>query len=156
MTKKTTLQRISPDELPDLLTRLDDGQTTELVLIGPDAEISASPDDWPMQLQGHVVFELTGDLSGLPRELLRLDRLKALTLWSLGLQDADAAAIAEHLGQLTSLDLRGNKVGEAGTRAFTPMRSATSEMSNPSSSCSCASFNTSAVSTAGPRGFGFA
>ena len=118
MTKETTLQRIAPNELPDLLARLDDGQTTELVLIGPDVGLSASPDDWPEEFQGHVVFQLTGDPSGLPLELLRLDRLKVLTLWSLGLQDADAAAIAEHLGQLTWLELSSNQVGDAGARAI--------------------------------------
>ncbi len=118
MTGESTLQRIAPDEVPDLLARLDDAQTTELALLGPDAGLPASPGDWPDELKGRVVYQLTGDLSGLPRNLLRLDRLQILTLWSLGLQHADAAAIAEHLGQLTSLDLSSNEVGEAGARSI--------------------------------------
>jgi hypothetical protein len=49
-----------------------------------------------------VVYKLTGAWSWFPRELLRLDRLQSLILWQLGLGDADATAIAKHLGQLTS------------------------------------------------------
>ncbi len=112
------MRRIAPDELPDLLTRLDDGRTTDLALIGSKVLLSVSPDDWPKKLQDRVVYRLTGELSGLPRELLRLDRLQTLTLRSLDLRDEDAAAIAEYLGQLTSLHLRNNGVGDAGTRAI--------------------------------------
>ena len=119
MTEEPTLQRITPEELPDLLTRLDQGQTTDFALVGRDVTwLSASPEDWPEELQGRVVYQLTGDLSGLPRELLQLDRLQVLALRSLDLQNGDAAAIAEHLGQLTSLDLRRNQVGDAGARAI--------------------------------------
>jgi hypothetical protein len=64
MTKKSTLHRIAPDQLPDLLTRLDDGQTTELALMGWNIGLSESPDDWPEELQGRVVFQLNGKLSG--------------------------------------------------------------------------------------------
>ncbi|WP_133512972.1 COR domain-containing protein [Candidatus Thiosymbion oneisti] len=115
---ESRLHPIAPDQLPDLLTRLDDGQTTDLALIGPDIWLPASPDHWPKELQGRVVYQLTGELSGLPRELLRLDRLQTLTLWRLDLRDEDAVAIAEHLRQLTSLHLRFNQVGEAGARAI--------------------------------------
>ncbi|WP_089726247.1 COR domain-containing protein [Candidatus Thiosymbion oneisti] len=117
------LHPIAPDELPDLLTRLDDGQTTDLALIGPDIWLPASPDHWPKELQGRVLYRLTGELSGLPRELLRLDRLQTLTLWRLDLRDEDAVAIAEYLGQLTSLNLASDllsstKVGDAGAQAI--------------------------------------
>lgn len=108
-------QPIAPHELPDLLTQLDAGRTTDLALLGPEIPLSTSPEDWPEELQGRVLYQLTGHLSRLfrlPRELLRLDRLQILTLWSLGLQDADAAAIAQHLGQLTSLNLHNNQVGD--------------------------------------------
>jgi|GEM_PF-1900800 len=109
---ESRLQPIAPDELPDLLTQLDAGRTTDLALLGPEIPLSTSPEDWPEELQGRVLYQLTGHLFRLPRELLRLDRLQILTLWSLGLQDADAAAIAQHLGQLTSLNLHNNQVGD--------------------------------------------
>ncbi len=119
MTGESTLRRVAPEELPDLLTKLDDGQMTGLALIGPTINwLSASPNDWPEALQGCVVVQLTGDLSRLPGELLRLDRLQVLVLWSLGLGSEDAAAIARHLGQLTSLYLNSNKVGDAGARTI--------------------------------------
>ncbi|MCB2262487.1 MAG: hypothetical protein LGR52_06045 [Candidatus Thiosymbion ectosymbiont of Robbea hypermnestra] len=118
MKGESALRSIAPDQLPDLLTRLDDGRTTDLALIGPNVPLSASPEDWPEELRGRVLYRLTGELSGLPRGLPRLDRLQTLTLWWLGLRRKDAAAIAEHLGQLTSLDLSLNQVGEAGAQAI--------------------------------------
>ena len=36
MRRELTLQRIAPDELPDLLTWLDHGQTTDFALVGRD------------------------------------------------------------------------------------------------------------------------
>jgi len=118
MTKQSTLQRIAPDELPALLTRLADEQTTALALIGPTVRLTAAPNDWPAALRGRVVFQLTSHLSSLPGELLGLDRLHDLALWSLDLKDAEAAAIAGHLGQLTTLALSDNEVGDAGARAI--------------------------------------
>jgi hypothetical protein len=119
MTEKSVLKRISPDELSDLLTRLEHKQTTDFVLVGHKANwLSGSPDNWPGELQGRVVHQLTGELTGLPGELLRLDRLQSLKLWLLALKAKDATAIAEHLGHLTSLNLGWNQVGEAGARAI--------------------------------------
>jgi len=120
MPGESRLQPIAPDQLLDLLTRLGDEQTTDLALIGPDVWLHASPEDWPEVLQGRVLYRLTGELSGLPRQLLRLDRLQTLILWRLGLREKDAAAIAEQLGQLTSLNLsnsiltkgKGNDIGD--------------------------------------------
>jgi len=118
MTEESKLRRIAPEALPDLLQKLDDGQTTSLALVGPRIHLSASPDDWPEALQDHVVVQLTGDMSGLPAGLLRLDRLQVLILWALDLKAEDAAAIAENLKQITSLDLSHNKIGDAGARAI--------------------------------------
>jgi hypothetical protein len=81
MTRESKLLRIAPNELPALLSRLHREQTTDFVLVGPRVDwLSASPKDWPEELQGRVVYQLTGNLSGLPRELLRCDRLQALAL----------------------------------------------------------------------------
>ncbi|MCP3961688.1 MAG: hypothetical protein GY719_27930 [bacterium] len=118
MTGESKLQRIAPDELPDLLKQLDHAQTTEFALVGRHFAWSSRSEGWPKELQGHAVYQLTGDLIELPHELFRLDRLQLLVLRSLGLQTEAAAAIAEHLGQLTSLDLSNNEVGEAGAQAI--------------------------------------
>ncbi|MEM1293248.1 MAG: COR domain-containing protein [Cyanobacteria bacterium P01_H01_bin.162] len=120
MTGSSRLQRIAPDELPDLLARLDDGQTTDFALVGQELTwlSTTSPEDWPKNLRGRIVYQLTGNLAELPPPLWRLNRLQSLTLRNLGLKNTDAMAIAEHLSQLTSLDLSFNQVGEAGTRAI--------------------------------------
>jgi internalin A len=116
--EEPTLQRVAPEELPALLTRLDNKQTTRLAVIGSRVSLFPSPAHWPEVLRSCVVIRLTGRLRGLPRELFQLERLRVLRLWSLKLDDADADAIARHLCQLTLLDLRSNKVGEAGVRAI--------------------------------------
>ncbi|QUY40769.1 COR domain-containing protein [Acaryochloris marina] len=118
MTGETGLQRINPDELPDLLMRLSNEHRTDLALFGPEVSLSPSMDNWPKEFQGRVVFQLTTQLSSLPLELLRLNRLQTLTFWSLSLQDTDITAIAENLQQLSSLDLSDNEVGADGARAI--------------------------------------
>ncbi len=118
MTVETRLQLITPDELPGLLKQLNDEQSSDLALIGPSLRLVSSPDGWPNELQGRVVYQLVRKLPRLPRELLGLDRLQVLTLWKLGLKDLDATAIAEHLTQLTSLDLSDNQLGEKGAIAI--------------------------------------
>ncbi len=113
------LRRVAPEELPVVLRGLDPEETTEFALVGPSVSVlSAPPEEWPEELRGRVVYQLTGELSGLPGELLRLERLELLTLWALGLGNDDIRAIAEHLGRLTSLALSYNQVGEAGARAI--------------------------------------
>ncbi|MEO0407506.1 MAG: COR domain-containing protein [Cyanobacteria bacterium P01_A01_bin.135] len=118
MAGESRLQRIAPQELPELLTRLGNEQVTELALIGPSLKLSQSSDNWPKALQGGVVYQLSEGLSELNRELWYLDQLQTLTLQSLNLKDRDAVAIAQRLGQLTSLNLSANKVGDAGAMAI--------------------------------------
>ncbi|PSN14339.1 hypothetical protein C7271_21755, partial [filamentous cyanobacterium CCP5] len=118
MAEESRLQRIAPEELPNLLTQLHDRQATELILIGPEVELFTLLGDWPDEFQGCTVYQLSSVLSELPHELLRLYWLQSLTLWSLDLNDADATAIAEHLNQLTSLDLSINKVTDRGAQVI--------------------------------------
>ena len=104
MTKKLKLHRITPDELPYLLEKLHNEKINELALIGPTARLPESSGKWSKYFQRHsVIYQLTYVLSGFPRELLQIEQLKVLTLWSIDLMDDDAQTIAEHLGQLTSL-----------------------------------------------------
>ena len=110
MTGEPRVQRIAPDELPELLTRLKDERTAKLALIGPTIKLSAS--SLPEKLREGVVYKLSGVLSELPCELLRLDYLQTLTLWRLGLKDEDVIKIAENLEHLTALDLSANKLSD--------------------------------------------
>jgi hypothetical protein len=47
MAEQRMLMRISPDELPGLLTQLVNEQTSDFALVGPGIGLSESPDDWP-------------------------------------------------------------------------------------------------------------
>jgi len=62
MTGESTLQLITPDELPELLTQLHHEQTTDFALVGQNTRLSTSPKEWPKELQGRVVYQLTGCL----------------------------------------------------------------------------------------------
>lgn len=63
------LQRIAPEELPELLSRLADEQATNFALLGPRVLLSRDPKEWPRALQGRAVFQVARSLPGLPREL---------------------------------------------------------------------------------------
>lgn len=116
MTQEPIIRRVTPEELPGLLKQLDVEKTTHLALIGPDRWLFSSAKEWPQELQGHNVFQLTDKLTEIPYELLQFDKLKSLIGWSVGIQDKQVRVITEHLGQLTSLNLGDNEIGDAGTR----------------------------------------
>ena len=111
-----TLQRISGDELDQLLSRVREEGHSELVLLGPEITLSQSPADWPDKLRGRVIFQLTELVDNLGARLLDLAQLTSLNLWSNEIGDAGAKDIAR-LTQLTSLNLRFNEIGAAGERA---------------------------------------
>lgn len=65
MTNQGTLHRISPDELPELLARVKEKGHTELVLLGPGTDLDESSENWPDELKGRSVFQLTEHVFGI-------------------------------------------------------------------------------------------
>ncbi|MEM9008097.1 MAG: COR domain-containing protein [Cyanobacteria bacterium P01_F01_bin.86] len=118
MAGEPRVQRIAPDELPALLTRLAKEQATELALIGPNVSLSELSTDRAKEIRVQVIYQLSSNLSTLPHALSRLDQLQVLILRALGLKSLDAKVLVEHLGQLTYLDLSSNKLGDSGARAI--------------------------------------
>jgi len=119
MTQKPRIQRVTPEELPKVLEQLNnEQQITELAIFGPDIQITAAPEDWPQPLQSHYVFQLTADLIRLPQELLKIEQLQSLLVFSADLCDSDAKAIAENLRQLSFLNLGRNRIGYIGAQAI--------------------------------------
>ncbi|PLX96646.1 MAG: hypothetical protein C0622_14350 [Desulfuromonas sp.] len=117
MRKKQALVRVAPEDLPEALLALDE-QKTGLAFFGPNVRVPKSPDYWPEWLNNCYVFQLTEACSVLPSELLCFHRLQKLILYSLDLQSEDIIDIAEHLVQLTSLNLSRNEIGAAGAQAI--------------------------------------
>lgn len=115
---ESRIERISSAELPEKLERLEDGKITGLALIGPSVGLPASPDEWPDGLQDSIVYQLIDIPSRLPRELLRLERLRSLTLRALGRRDDDVVVFTERLGNLTSLNLTESDVGNLGVQSI--------------------------------------
>ena len=110
-------ERISPEDLPGLLSRLAREEVTEFALVGPEV----GPEVFSSSSCGlQVVFQLVRPCAFIepPEGILKLKGLAALVLRDLGLHDIGAQLIAEHLGQLTSLDLSDNQVGAAGAQSI--------------------------------------
>ena len=74
MTDMARLRRISPADLAKTLAQVRDQQHRELVLLGPDIRLSESPLDWPDELKGRSVLQLTENVDGVVQKLLELLR----------------------------------------------------------------------------------
>ena len=118
MSNPTTLRRITPDQLDEILAQVQQAKQRELVLLGPGLSLPESPHNWPDELKSRSVFQLTEPVQGLAARLLHLDQLTSLNLNFNSIGEAGATAIAEHLTGLTSLYLGGNSIGEAGATAI--------------------------------------
>ncbi|HQU72479.1 MAG TPA: leucine-rich repeat domain-containing protein, partial [Calditrichia bacterium] len=122
MPKESTLQKITPEELPALIRGLKKQQINELALVGPDFWLAESPENWPNELQGRRVFRLTIRPERLPDELTQHQKWEALILRGLGLRDEDAEILSNHFKNLTRLDLRDNQIGTAGVTAIVQLQ----------------------------------
>ena len=101
------LQRLSEADLDGLIAELRRQGTRELVLLGPNVDLPASVDQWPQELRDKLrIYQFLEPVEDLA------ERLGALT-------------------QLTSLNLRGNKIGDAGAASLAALTQLTSTASNP-------------------------
>lgn len=114
------LTQVTPEELQDILDRLDPEQTTHLGIIGDFAE-----DPWgidsarPEYFRNQPIYQLSNPWSWGLHRIVRFRRLNHLILEGLNIDDTGARAIAKHLPQLTSLDVGSNEITKVGIRAIT-------------------------------------
>jgi Leucine-rich repeat (LRR) protein len=126
MATSPSLQRISASELDPLLEELRREGTTELILLGPGLELPTSRDQWPQELRDKPkIHQLTERVEGLAERLVGLSHLTSLNLWGNDIGDAGAASLAA-LTQLTSLNLAGNQIGAAGAASLAALTQLTS------------------------------
>jgi internalin A len=127
MTKNANiLRRICPDEIDDVLSRVLAEGHSELVLLGPGVRLPQSPDDWPDELKDkQSIFHLAEFIDDLHDKLFVLTQLRSLDLRGNKIGEAGAKAIAS-LTQLRSLNLGDNNLGEAGAKAIASLTQLTS------------------------------
>ena len=112
------LQHLSRADLYGLIAYLWRQGTRELVLLGPDVHLRDSVDQWPRVLQDKPrIYQLKEPVEALAERLGQLTDLTSLQLWGCEIGDAGAAALAA-LTQLTSLTLRNNEISDAGAAAL--------------------------------------
>jgi len=120
------LQRLSEADLDGLLAELRLQGTRELVLLGPNVDLPASVDQWPRELRAKLrIYQLLEPVEGLAERLGALNQLISLNIWGNKIGDAEAAALAA-LTQLTTLALRYNEIGAEGAASLAALTQLTS------------------------------
>ena len=120
------LQRLSEADLDGLLAELRLQGTRELVLLGPNVDLPASVDQWPRELRAKPrIYQLLEPVEGLAERLGALNQLISLNIWGNKIGDAEAASLAA-LTQLTSLNLGGNEIGDEGAASLAALTQLTS------------------------------
>ncbi len=124
--RSSKLRHISPKNLDAMLAQAHAAQWAELVLLGPRVRWSEYVDTWPDALkvapQGFQLSEPVQDLAG---RLYLLTQLTSLNLRGNQIGDDGAKAIASLTG-LTSLNLCANQIGDDGAKAIASLTGLTS------------------------------
>jgi Leucine-rich repeat (LRR) protein len=120
------LQRLSEDDLDRLIDGLLRDGTTALILLGPEFQIPTSADEWPESWRhSPVIYQLSNTVPGLAKRLARLTHLTSLDLRGNKIGAAGTAFLAA-LTQLTTLNLFGNMIGDEGAAILTSLTQLTS------------------------------
>jgi Leucine-rich repeat (LRR) protein len=118
MTTTPRLQRISEADLDGLFAELRRLGTTELVLLGPGSHLPASVDLWLQEARDKPrIYQLIEPVRALAERLAELTQLTSLNLRYNKIGTEGAAALAA-LTQLTLLDLGGNQIGDNGASSL--------------------------------------
>lgn len=107
------LQRLSEADLDRLIDDLLRDGTTELILLGPEFQMPTSADEWPESLRHNPVYQLRNTVPGLAKRLARLTQLTSLDLRGNKIGDEGTVLLAA-LTQLTTLNLSDNMIGDEG------------------------------------------
>ena len=131
MTTTPRLQRISEADLDGLFAELRRLGTTELVLLGPGSHLPASVDLWLQEARDKPrIYQLIEPVRALAERLAELTQLTSLNLRYNKIGTEGAAALAA-LTQLISLNLKNNQIGDAGAAALAALTQLTSlDLSN--------------------------
>ena len=108
---------LTPEALEAVLAQAKAERWTELALRGPGFEPPLGARALGNRASERV-FTLRQRLDHVPPTLLGIDSLTSLDLAGNQIGDAGAEAIANNLSQLTALDLGSNRIGDAGARAI--------------------------------------
>ena len=126
MTAAPQLLHLSEADLDGLIAELRRQGTRELVLLGPNADLPASVDQWAQELRDKLrIYQLLEPVEGLAERLGALTQLTSLNLRGNKIGDAGAASLAA-LTQLTSLNLGDNEIGDEGAASLTALTQLTS------------------------------
>ena len=112
------LIRVTRQQLEAVLDQLELEEGTSLAIVGSQLRLWSNPTKWPEPFRGQRVFQIFESWPKLADRIIRVPQLDRLVLWGIDLGDAGAHSIAEHLRQLTSLNIGYNKIGDAGARSI--------------------------------------
>jgi GTPase SAR1 family protein len=117
---------ISQNDLDQLLAQINAESWTQLVLLGPLAVLPAAVEDWPEEIKlANQIFQLKEHVDVLATKLQSLASVTSLNLWGNNIGEAGAKELAT-LTALTSLDLRDNTIGDAGAKELATLTALTS------------------------------
>jgi internalin A len=124
--KRKALRRISSDELEEVLAQIALDGLCELILLGPRVNVSPYAEKWPAHWQEcpHI-YQLTEFVGDLCEKLVCLTHFTSLELRGNEIGDAGAKHLSS-LVNLTTLNLMFNQVGDAGAKHLSSLVNLTS------------------------------
>lgn len=109
---------VTPEELEQVLARLEKEGGSELAIVRDHYLEGVDLDDWPESIRGRNIYRLVGPSDWLPTRIARLSSVRSLALRGLNMGAEAAESIARNLNHLISLDLTANRIGPTGAQAL--------------------------------------